>query len=171
LEAVIFYMLVYTLMNIGAFGIVGMAEATSEDNSISSWKGFGRANPWLGAALSIFLFSLAGIPPLAGFMAKYFVFAAAIGDGIIVPAVIGILSSVVGAYYYINVVKAMYFDDKDHPKVVSTLDMVPLTGIALLVILILTFGVLPSLVQDYVSGALGNVVAMPSLPPMTGVAH
>jgi NADH-quinone oxidoreductase subunit N len=169
MEAVIFYMLIYTLMNIGAFGLVGMAESTHEDNSLSSWKGFGRKNPWMGAALSIFLFSLAGIPPFAGFMGKYFVFAAAIGNGIIVPAVVGILTSVVGAYYYISVVKSMYFDDKDEPKVITSKDMGPVAGIVILVILVLAFGVFPSLVQEYVTGTIGNA-PMP-LPPITGVAH
>jgi NADH-quinone oxidoreductase subunit N len=169
-EAVIFYMLIYTLMNIGAFGLVGMAETTTEDNDLSSWKGFGRTNPWLGAALSVFLFSLAGIPPLAGFMGKYFVFAAAISNGIIIPAIIGILTSVIGAYYYISVVKTMYFDEKDSPKVVTSKDMAPTMGIVLLVILVLAFGVFPSLIQDYVTSAIGGQATLP-IPPLTGVAH
>ncbi|MFN8397356.1 MAG: NADH-quinone oxidoreductase subunit N [Bacteroidia bacterium] len=172
LESVVFYMLIYTLMNIGAFGLVGMAESTHEDNSIASWKGFGRSNPWLGAALSIFLFSLAGIPPLAGFMGKYFVFAAAIADGIVVPAIIGILTSVVGAYYYINMVRTMYFDEKDRPKVVASTNMGPVAGIVLLVILVLVFGVFPSLVQDYVTESIGMASTAPaSLPPLTGMSH
>jgi NADH-quinone oxidoreductase subunit N len=167
-QAVIFYMLIYTLMNIGAFGLVGMAESSSEDNNVTSWKGFGRSNPMLGAALSIFLFSLAGIPPLAGFMGKYFVFAAAINNGIIIPAVIGILTSVIGAYYYISIVKTMYFDDKDVPTVTSTKDMAPMAGIVILVVLVLAFGVFPSLVQDYVADSFGTVQAA---LPLTGVSH
>ncbi|HEX2898716.1 MAG TPA: NADH-quinone oxidoreductase subunit N [Bacteroidia bacterium] len=170
LESVIFYMLIYTLMNIGAFGLVGMAETTTEDNSLSSWKGFGRTNPWLGAALSVFLFSLAGIPPLAGFMGKYFVFAAAISNGIIIPAIVGILTSVVGAYYYISVVKTMYFDEKDTPKVVTSKDMAPTMGIVLLVILVVAFGVFPSLIQDYVTGVIGGQASLPVLP-LTGAAQ
>jgi NADH-quinone oxidoreductase subunit N len=165
MEAVTFYMLIYTLMNIGAFGLVGMAETTTEDNSLSSWKGFGRSNPWLGAALSIFLFSLAGIPPFAGFMGKYFVFAAAIGNGIVIPAVIGIVTSVIGAYYYISVVKSMYFDEKDSPKVVASTHMAPIAGIVLLVILVLVFGMFPSLVQSYVTSTIGAA----ALPEISGV--
>lgn len=163
LESVVFYMLIYTLMNIGAFGLVGMAESTSEDNSVASWKGFGRSNPWLGAALSVFLFSLAGIPPLAGFMGKYFVFAAAISNDLVVPAVVGILTSVVGAYYYISVVKVMYFDEKEQPKVVTSRNMAPALGIALLVALVLAFGVFPSLVQDFVSSSIGGGAYMPPI--------
>lgn len=145
--AVIFYMVIYTFMNIGAFGLVGMAENKMEDGNLDSWKGFGRHNPWLGLALTIFLFSLAGIPPLAGFMGKYFVFAAAIRADLLIPAIIGILTSVVGAFYYINVIKTMYFEDKESPKVVVSKSMMPLAGVALLAILVLLLGVLPSLLQ------------------------
>ncbi len=169
MEAVIFYMLIYTLMNIGAFGLVSMAESTSEDNSISSWKGFGRSNPWMGAAMSIFLFSLAGIPPFAGFMGKYFVFAAAINSGLVIPAVIGILTSAIGAYYYISIVKTMYFDEKDQPKVITSTHMAPVAGIIVLVILVIAFGVFPSLVQGYVTGTIGNTPM--AVPPLAGVVH
>lgn len=166
-ESVIFYMLIYTLMNIGAFGLVGMAERTHEDNSVDAWKGFGRSNPMLGVALSIFLFSLAGIPPLAGFMGKYFVFAAAINNGVIVPAVIGILTSVVGAYYYINMVKTMYFGDMDKTKVVPSNGIAPLAGVVILVVLVIAFGIFPSVIQDYVTSAIGGG----SASPLMGVAH
>lgn len=159
LMSVVFYMFIYTLMNIGAFGLVGMAETQMEDNSLDSWKGYGRKNPWLGASLAIFLFSLAGIPPLAGFMGKYFVFAAAIDAGIVVPAIIGILTSVVGAYYYINVVKTMYFDDNDQPVVVTSRSMLPVAGVVILVALILIFGVFPSIVQGFVAeNALDGII-------------
>lgn len=148
--AVIFYMFIYTLMNIGAFGLIGVAENKSEDVSMDNWRGFGRHNPWLGVALSIFLLSLAGIPPLAGFMGKYFVFKAAINAGIIVPAIIGVMASVVGAYYYINVIKVMYFDDRDEPSVVSSKSFAPMAGLVIIVILLIVFGVYPAFVQDLV---------------------
>lgn len=164
-DAVIFYMLIYTLMNIGAFGLVGMAETKTEDNELSNWKGFGRSNPWLGVALTVFLFSLAGIPPLAGFMGKYFVFAAAIDNGIIVPSIIGILTSVIGAYYYINVVKVMYFDDKDVTNVVSSKSMTPIAGIVILVVLVVAFGIFPTVVQDFILEGFMKVSA-----PMASVA-
>lgn len=146
--AVVFYMFIYTLMNIGAFGLIGMAENKSEDVSMDNWRGFGRHNPWLGVALTVFLLSLAGIPPLAGFMGKYFVFKAAINAGIVVPAIIGVLASVVGAYYYINVIKVMYFDDRDEPSVVSSKSLAPMAGLVILVILLLVFGVYPAFMQD-----------------------
>lgn len=165
LVAVIFYMIIYTLMNIGAFGLVGMAETQADDVSIDSWKGFGRQNPWLGAALTIFLFSLAGIPPLAGFMGKYFVFASAIQAGFLIPAIIGILTSVVGAYYYINLIRVMYFDENDSPSVISSKNMVPVAGIIILAILVLVLGVFPALVQGPVADSIAAIAAPAELIP------
>lgn len=152
--SIIFYMFIYTLMNIGAFGLIGMAERKYEDVSIDNWRGFGRHNPWMGAAFTVFLLSLAGIPPLAGFMGKYFVFKSAIDAGLIIPSIIGVLASVVGAYYYINVIRVMYFDDKDKPAVVVTKNLVPMIGLVILVVLIIAFGVYPSVVQDWIQGAM-----------------
>jgi NADH-quinone oxidoreductase subunit N len=70
-----------------------------------------RTQPWLAFALFIFMFSMAGIPPMAGFWAKLYIFLAAIDAGLYILAVIGVLASVVGAYYYLRVVKLMYFDE------------------------------------------------------------
>jgi NADH-quinone oxidoreductase subunit N len=78
---------------------------------ISDLDGLARTNPTLAFVLAMLLFSLAGIPPLAGFFAKYYVFLAAIKAGLYALAVIGVLASVVGAYYYLVIIKVMYFDD------------------------------------------------------------
>lgn len=166
LEAVVFYTFIYTLMNIGAFGIIAMAENRLEDTGMDHWKGFGRANPWLGAALSIFLFSLAGIPPFAGFMGKYFVFAAAIKAGIVIPAILGILTSVVGAFYYINIVKSMYFDDKEKPVVQISTSLAPVVGVVVLVVLLVVLGVFPALVQGY----LNETISGGMLPDFAAIA-
>lgn len=163
--AVIFYMVIYTLMNIGAFGLVGMAESRAQDVTVDSWKGFGRHNPWLGAALTIFLFSLAGIPPLAGFMGKYFVFAAAIRADFLIPAIIGILTSVIGAFYYINVIRNMYFDDKATPSVITTKNLAPVAGVVILAVLILILGVFPNLIQGPVAESIASVPGAADLIP------
>lgn len=149
-EAVLFYMFIYTLMNIGAFGLVGMAEQEFADTDISHWDGLGQKAPYFAGALAVFLFSLAGIPPLAGFMSKYQVFLSAIQGGLVPLAVVGILTSVVGAYYYIRVIVRMFFQDES--EAVSTLNLNfgrgPLTGVAILVFLILLLGIFPSLVLE-----------------------
>ena len=144
MNAMVFYMFVYMIMNIGAFGLVSMVETKAGDVSMDSWRGFGRKNALLGAALTVFLLSLAGIPPLAGFMGKYMVFKAVISADLILPAIIGILSSVVGAYYYINVIKLMYFDEKAQPSIVATKAFAPLVAIVFLVLDIFFFGIFPN---------------------------
>jgi NADH-quinone oxidoreductase subunit N len=78
---------------------------------IEDLKGLNKTNPPMALALAIFMFSMAGIPPLAGFFGKFYVFLAAIEAGLYVLAVVGVLSSVIGAYYYLRIVKLMYFDD------------------------------------------------------------
>lgn len=147
-EAITFYMFIYTLMNIGAFGMVGMAEKNYEDTNLDSWRGLGTKAPYFAAALSVFLFSLAGIPPLAGFMAKYQVFITAIRADLILLATVGILTSVIGAYYYIRVIVLMFFGEQEKSELNTTFNWLPTTGIALLVALIFLFGVFPSLILD-----------------------
>ena len=78
---------------------------------IDDLSGLSRTNPMMAFLLAMLMFSLAGIPPLAGFFAKFYVFLAAIQAGLYALAVIGVLSSVVGAYYYLRIVKIMYFDE------------------------------------------------------------
>ena len=148
--ASIYYMFIYTLMNIGAFGMVGMAELKNDDVESENWNGLGIKYPWFGAVLSIFLFSLAGIPPLAGFMSKYFIFVSAIHSKLIVFATIGILTSVVGAYYYIKVIVNMFFKHEDSQTVqVIFKDPFPMVGVGILAFLVILLGVYPALVTGY----------------------
>ena len=79
--------------------------------SISDLAGLSRTNPWLAFVFAVMFVSLAGVPPLAGFIAKWFVFAAAIQAGLVIPAILGVLSSVVALVYYLRLVKIMYFDE------------------------------------------------------------
>lgn len=162
--AVIFYMFIYTLMNIGAFGLVGIAEKQLDDTEVNNWKGLGMKAPYFAAAMSLFLFSLAGIPPLAGFMSKYQIFISAIRADLVGLAVIGILTSVVAAYYYINVIVVMYFGKDEKAQVSPVFGTVPALGIAILAILILVLGVAPSLVltplEHFFSGTVATAVAI-----------
>ncbi len=111
-HSVLIYMAIYLTMVVGAFGCVLVMRRHGQSlESIDDLAGLARHQPLLAAALAIFMFSLAGIPPLAGFFGKLYVFLAAIEAGLIALAVIGVLTSVVGAYYYIRIVKVMYFDE------------------------------------------------------------
>ena len=103
-------------MQLGAFIVVGVVEekaAITQDpalrTNIESYKGLGKTNPGLASLLSIFLFSLAGIPPFAGFWGKYYIFLSAIQINFVWVAIIGILLSLIGVYYYIKIILYMWF--------------------------------------------------------------
>ena len=99
-------------MTLGAFAcILAMRRREGMVEEIDDLAGLSKTNPMMAFMLAMILFSLAGIPPLAGFFAKFYVFLAAIESGLYVLAVIGVLASVVGAYYYLRIVKIMYFDE------------------------------------------------------------
>ena len=115
-QSVLIYMAIYMVMTIGTFGCVLLMRRNGQAvENIDDLAGLARTQPMLAAALAIFMFSLAGIPPLAGFFAKLYVFLAAIDADLVALAVIGVLASVVGAYYYVRIVKVMYFDEAEEP--------------------------------------------------------
>lgn len=113
ISAMLFYLIIYVLMTLGSF--ICVMEMRDKDGksleSLSSLAGLSQTRPGLAAAFAVFMFSLAGIPPLFGFWGKFLVFDAAVAAGMLPLAVIGIAASVIGAFYYIKVVKIIYFDD------------------------------------------------------------
>ncbi|HEX7533285.1 MAG TPA: NADH-quinone oxidoreductase subunit NuoN [Methyloceanibacter sp.] len=110
-QGVIVYLAIYLAMTLGTFAcILAMRRGGRMVEDIDQLSGLSRTSPTMAFLLAMLLFSLAGIPPLAGFFAKFYVFLAAIHSGLYVLAVIGVLLSVVGAYYYLRIVKIMYFD-------------------------------------------------------------
>ncbi|MCH7931449.1 MAG: NADH-quinone oxidoreductase subunit N, partial [Proteobacteria bacterium] len=115
-RGVILYMAIYLVMNVGCWGcILAMRRQERMVEGIDDLAGLARTNPLMALAMGIFMFSMAGIPPLAGFFAKLYVFLAVIEAGMYTLAVIGVLSSVVAAVYYLRIVKIMYFDEEGDP--------------------------------------------------------
>src|SRR5215475_2320830 len=111
-QGVLVYIAIYVAMTLGSFAIILAIKRNGQSfENISDFAGLSRTNPLLAFLFAMLLFSLAGIPPLAGFFAKWYVFVAAIKAGLFTLAVIGVLASVVGAYYYLAIVKVMYFDE------------------------------------------------------------
>jgi proton-translocating NADH-quinone oxidoreductase, chain N len=111
-QGVLIYLAVYLAMTAGTFAcILAMRREDGMVEDISSLAGLSRTSPVMGTLLALLMFSLAGIPPLGGFFAKYFVFAAAVEAGLYWLPVIGVVASVVGAYYYLRIVKLIYFDE------------------------------------------------------------
>jgi NADH-quinone oxidoreductase subunit N len=111
-QAVLLYLTVYLFMNIGTFAcILAMRKQGRMIEDIDQLAGLSRTNPIMAVSITIFMFSMAGIPPLAGFFGKYFIFKAAIEADLYTLAVLGVLASVVSSYYYLRIVKLMYFDN------------------------------------------------------------
>ncbi|HEV7634929.1 MAG TPA: NADH-quinone oxidoreductase subunit NuoN [Bradyrhizobium sp.] len=111
-QGVLIYIAIYVAMTLGSFAIILAMKRNGQNvEDISAFAGLSRTNPLLAFFFAMLLFSLAGIPPLAGFFAKWYVFVAAIKAGLFTLAVVGVLSSVVGAYYYLAIIKVMYFEE------------------------------------------------------------
>jgi len=156
-RGILFYMAVYALMTIGAFGcILCMRRQGRMVEGISDLSGLGRTQPGLALAFAIFMFSLAGIPPLAGFLAKFYIFLAAIDAGFYGLAVIGVLASVVGAYYYVRIVKVMYFDEPA-PAFDQPVSPVVGTVLAIAAVLILLFFIYPAPLADSAAAAAATL--------------
>jgi NADH-quinone oxidoreductase subunit N len=115
-RGVIIYLTIYLFMNLGTFAcILCMRRRGRMVEGIDDLSGLSRSDPMMALAMAVFMFSMAGIPPLGGFFGKLFVFWAAISAGLNALAVIGVLASVVGAFYYLRIVKVMYFDEAVEP--------------------------------------------------------
>ncbi len=111
-----FYAIVYALMTLGAFGVVMLVagEGSAEADRIQDFRGLAQRSPWFALVMLIMMFSLAGVPPFAGFWAKWFVIKEVIATGHVWLAGLAVLTSVIGAYYYLQVVRMMYFEQPEH---------------------------------------------------------
>jgi NADH-quinone oxidoreductase subunit N len=141
-SGVIFFIAAYAVTNMGAFtAIIAISNRTGSDE-IASYAGMGRRSPWLAGALGFCLVSLTGIPPTAGFIAKLYIFSAAIHSGLVWLAVIAVLNSVVSAFYYLGIVRTMYVDaPPSEERVRATPELsFPL---AIATACVLLFGILP----------------------------
>jgi len=119
-ESFAFYLVAYLFMNAGAFGVLAAVTGKGiEHTALDDFAGLGRRNPWLAAGLAIFLLSLAGFPPTAGFLAKFYVFAGAVREGHIALTVAAVLASLVSVAYYLKVIVVMYMREGDTDVVVE----------------------------------------------------
>jgi NADH-quinone oxidoreductase subunit N len=155
-SAALFYIIIYTVMSVGAFGMLCLLSRAGLDcENLEDMRGLNRRNPWYAALMLLLMLSLAGLPPTAGFYAKLAVFNAAVSAGYIWLAVAAVLLSLIGAYYYLRVVKLMYFDE---PK-----DVVPAApahgGILMSVngLALLFFGIAPGPLMDLCTVAIASL--------------
>jgi NADH-quinone oxidoreductase subunit N len=146
-QGVIVYMTIYVAMTLGTFAcILAMRRGNLMVEEIADLKGLARTKPAMAFFLAMLLFSMAGVPPLAGFFAKFYVFLAAIKAGLYTLAVIGVLASVVGAYYYLMIIKVMYFDEPEGEFEVLPLELKAVLGVTGLFVLL--FFVYPAPLVD-----------------------
>lgn len=149
-SAVVFYLVAYAAATLGAFGVVVSFSGAREPQRLDDYRGLGYRHPWRAAALAVFLFSLAGIPPAAGFIAKFGVFYAAIEAGYLGLAVVGVLASLVSVYYYLRVVIALFMSDEEaralHPG-----GLHEHAALAVCLVTALVLGVLPGPLLDLIA--------------------
>lgn len=151
IAGIIFYLAAYSFMNLGAFGIVSLVEGKEESNlEINSYRGLGTRQPLLAALLSLFMFSLAGIPPFAGFFGKYYIFIAAIEAKLTWLAILGVLSSVISVYFYLRLVVLMYFYDSSEAFEIAKSNT-GLLAVLISAILVVLLGVLPGTLLNLIT--------------------
>ena len=118
--SVVFYLIAYVLTNLAAFAVVILFARSAGSENIADYAGLSRRSPGLALAMLVAFLSLAGMPPLAGFVGKFYVFAAAVESGLIWLAVVGVLNAIIGLYYYMTVLKVIYlYRSEDEDKAIS----------------------------------------------------
>ncbi len=143
--AVLYYLLGYVVANLGAFGVVIALEHGEEANDlIQDYRGLARREPAMAAAMAIFLFSFTGVPPLAGFIGKFYIFSGALQAGMVWLVVIAVLNSVMAAYYYISIIVAMYMQEGGVAVAPMTLRPGLMATIAIALIATVLIGIYPS---------------------------
>ncbi len=166
--AVLYYLLGYAFTNLGAFAvIIALSRRGHPHELISDLRGLGTREPALAAAMAIMLFSLTGIPPLAGFVGKFSVFSAALNQGYVALVVIAVVNSVVSAYYYLRPVVAMYTDEGGAEVVALSSRPALIAAIAIAVIATIAIGVYP---QPYMNASTSAFASALSKPPLATTA-
>jgi len=152
--SVMYYMAIYAVMNMGAFGVMIMLRnAGLVGEEIDDFKGLAKTHPWAALFMLIFMFSLAGIPPTAGFIAKLYVFMAAVKAGYVWLAVVGALLTAVSAYYYIRVIVVMYMQEPDTTQVL-TVNRGLKAALVFSLIVVLALGIYPEPLANYAQSAI-----------------
>ena len=157
--AILFYLIAYTFTNLGAFGVIIMLSREKEDGeTLDGFAGIGTSRPGLAAVMAICMLSLAGIPPLVGFTAKFQIFQTAVSGGLYTIAIIGVLNSVVSAYFYLRVLVFMYMTPEKVPFKNDT-ELISGVSVANIVmaIAVVTLGLFPKVVIELVSKTISSI--------------
>jgi NADH-quinone oxidoreductase subunit N len=162
LRGILFYLFSYTFMTLGAFGIVGLiGRGAGEDepfaHRLQDYAGLGTRRPILAALMSLFLLSLTGIPPTAGFMGKFYIFRAAVGSGQMTLAILGVVFSAISAYYYLRIIVYMYMREPMQETRDSRLSPAGAAGLLVAAAATLYLGLFPTRLWDLVANLLRGV--------------
>jgi len=157
-SAMLFYLLTYAITNIGAFGVIALLEtADRPSDRVRDYAGLWNDHPALAALMTIFLLSLGGFPPMAGFIAKWYIFTSAIKAGYTGLAIIGVLTSVVSVFFYLRIVVMMYMTPRETPRVVPAVPAVAGGALVVSAVLIFYLGILPSRVIDWAASSIATI--------------
>jgi len=157
--AVLFYLLAYTFTTAGTFGVITLcARAGEEAVDVRDYAGLGRRHPVLAFTLSLFLLSLIGIPPLAGFVGKFYLFGAAVRAGFVVLAVLGVLNSAIAAYYYLRVIVTMYMQEPDGQSASVAPSFAGGLALAIAVVGVVLLGLMPAPFVDLAQVAVAPLL-------------
>jgi NADH-quinone oxidoreductase subunit N len=158
-SAVLFYLLAYVFTTVGTFGVLTVCErAGHEAVEVGDYAGLGRRSPLLALVLSLFLLSLVGIPPLAGFVGKFYVFGSAVRAGYIWLAVIAVLNSAVAAYYYLRVIVYMYMREPDEASATYVPSFAGVLALTISLVGIVLLGVAPGPFVDLAQVAVAPLL-------------
>jgi NADH-quinone oxidoreductase subunit N len=161
-EAILFYLTAYAFMTVGAFAVlaaVGRGDAEGERGySLQEWAGLGWRRPVLGAAMTLFLLSLAGIPPTAGFLGKYVIFKAAVGADKIPLALVMAVNAAIAAYYYLRIIVYMYMRESESDELPLPVTPAMATVMVLACVAVLYLGLAPGAILEMISGLAGSLV-------------
>ena len=143
--ALLFYLAVYSFMTLGAFAVlIALGRRGEPNEDLADWAGVGFRHPVLGLSMAVFMLSLAGVPPTAGFAGKFYLFSAAVEAGQVGLAVIGVLNSLVSVYYYLGVLVAMYMTEGERAIVAPAARPCLVASILVAVAVTLGVGLLPA---------------------------
>lgn len=156
--AILFYLASYAITNLGAFGILSVLSSPDRPHDdIRDFAGLGSDRPWLAGVLTVFLLSLGGFPPTVGFVAKWYIFNAAMQEHLVALAILGVLTSVVSVFFYLRIVVMMYMVDETAPGHRPTVPVMVAVGLVVAVLGVFYLGVLPSQLMSIAANSVASI--------------
>ena len=160
IQSLLFYSVAYTFMNLGRVRRRHLPGASGGEEfaAVTDYAGLARRRPWLAAMMALFMLSLAGVPPTVGFVGKFYLFGAAIDAGHAWLAIVGLLTSVVSAYYYLRVVYVMYMQGPSTEPAPLGHSTLAATAVVVSAAAVLLLGLVPSILLDLARASLGALI-------------